>query len=283
MIAVRSIGRLGNQLFLFASVARARKNNEIVVGFGFVELLAFFPSLPRWFLVVPVGHRFDRLLKKTFRFLAAHRRFPVLSAFTISPAGHLVPPRHFGVIKIFEVGLCQSPTLAPLKPVLALCEGIEPPLVPRLGRDSAVGPNALVSGGSAVVHVRLDDYENFRVNGLPAVLPTEWYLASIEAMAKEYEVKSFIFISDDLDQTRERFGEVRGARFEDLDAKDSFRLLSWSKYAIISASTFAWWASRVALARNPTGVHYAPRFWMGHRSASWYPSEAIHSDFLDYR
>ena len=50
---------------------------------------------------------------------------------------------------------------------------------------------------------------------------------------------------------------------------------------ILSPSTFAWWAAFLCQRDFSNPAYIAPRYWIGHRSAKWYPP-GIQTDWIQY-
>ena len=280
MIVARSIGRLGNQLFLYSAVEKARVPGEWVVLIGFVELRDFFVGVPPRTIVVPLGHFFDRRVKRILRAFTSRKGLWFFG--TVSRLGNkLVREQRskFHRIFIFNAGLCQNEVIAPLTYVKLLW--LEKELANRSIPRNLPVFNASERERSAFVHVRRGDYLFFDVRGKAAALPTEWYLAAIHNLRKDKGCDRFYLISDDALFCEQEFAEVPGVRVLDLDAEESFLFMTNFKFGVLSASTFAWWAARLAYDRHK-GTYLAPKFWMGFRSESWFPDGSIKSRFLKY-
>jgi hypothetical protein len=117
------------------------------------------------------------------------------------------------------------------------------------------------------LHLRRGDY--LTVFGTSAVLPTDYYRASVESMQSRFPDCTFFVFSDDASYARELFGHDSRFRIVDhndaLSAHEDLMLMASCHHHIIANSTFSWWGAWL----NPRldKVVVAPSKWLGFKTA----------------
>ena len=282
MILIRSQGQLGNQLFLLAAVLRERRPREIVIFVGFTDL-ARVVSLWRLGFHLPLPHSFDRKVKRVFKKLF---NFHPLSCECVirQESGHATVQRKRSCRwpLIFEFGLCQSEKMAPLDPVGKL---VSHDATTR--KRSSAARSRLISVGVdperfAFLHIRLGDYAHFNVLGFTPVLPARWYVNVVARLREAEPDLPVVVFSDQIDAARELFADSDGFFYFPFDDVESFFAMSMASHGVLSASTFSWWAARIARTQHPDGIFVAPMYWMGFRAGQWFPTPEIQASFLEY-
>ena len=117
------------------------------------------------------------------------------------------------------------------------------------------------------VHIRRTDYVPQGID-----LPLSYYrrcLDRVPSLAR-YQI---VFIGDDLPWARTHFATVPGAIFVTVDEIVDFQVLMAAEVAIISNSSFAWWAA--FLNASPGKRVMAPRYWRGFPAAREDPAGVI--------
>ena len=116
-------------------------------------------------------------------------------------------------------------------------------------------PNKLENKDGCVVHVRGGDFVKL---GWNSITPKEYYIKAIETMQLKYNQTKFYIVTDDriysksvLDNINIDYKFIGNSMYED------FHLLGSFKYRILSASTFALWASALGV-NDGGGVVIAP-------------------------
>lgn len=119
------------------------------------------------------------------------------------------------------------------------------------------------------IHVRRTDFHDFALDGKgSAVLPFAYFrrcLGSIENL----EDHQIIFVSDEMDVVRREFNNLKNAMFESNDEIVDFQIIQNADVAIISNSSFSWWASYLNQKEPPI---FAPKDWLGFRCQQEYPT-----------
>lgn len=115
------------------------------------------------------------------------------------------------------------------------------------------------AGDGCVIHLRGTDFIGL---GWDKTAPLAFYKKSIHKMKSE-GVKFFDVVTDDIDYARSFFkGNVKIRKYVSTDTISDFFYISAFKYRILSASTFAFWASAFGNDRIfSESLTIAPSFW----------------------
>lgn len=141
--------------------------------------------------------------------------------------------------------------------------------------------NITTKKNKIAVHVRFGDYENlslFKKNG--TVLPKNYYVECMNKIKKKFNSCEFIIFSDDIEKSKKMFGNKKDLiYFEPTSDHINFICFSLCDSAIISASSFSWFASRYISKKDK--IIYAPRYWLGFKSKIWFP-KYMNTGFVRY-
>ncbi len=126
------------------------------------------------------------------------------------------------------------------------------------------------------VHVRLRDYKTFGpdyLKGPDMTLPFDYYR---QLLRDNYNPQKhfLIFLSDDIKTVKEEFSsDFPDAWFSDQSPLIDFQFLMSAQTAIISHSSFAWWASK--LNSNVNKRILVPEYFLGFKVGKEYPTNII--------
>jgi hypothetical protein len=122
------------------------------------------------------------------------------------------------------------------------------------------------------VHFRFGDYVTWSVYGVQGVdLPVSYYINSFKTIEQNIKDPCYIIFSDDLQKAKSVM-HAAGRQcvvYEGETAIEDFAGLASCSHAVLSASSFAWWAAK--LISNPDKLVVAPEYWLGFKSEYWYP------------
>jgi hypothetical protein len=283
MIIAKSEGRAGNQLFVVAALLKLKRARERLVLHRFDDfdsLMAAsspeirhlrFPRVPRvrwWFL-----------LESTLRTLAAFR---ITRTVRMADGGdQLEMSRGLVPLALFDAGFCQDERLvdtAQIREFWRTKTEVENAWLSSLN----LTPETLEGRMSCFVHVRRGDYLYWPSPEFPAALDADWYRTQmLKAKARSDIPVRFLIFSDDPDFCRNAFGDDPDIVIVDAPSDLSFLAMSRCQAGILSASTFSWWAAKLASVDQP-GPFIAPRYWFGSGTKQWLGSPTPVDGFLEW-
>jgi len=133
-----------------------------------------------------------------------------------------------------------------------------------------------------VVQVRLKDYKTFGpdfLDGPDLTLPFSYYHFNIKKIISEQPDNNYqlIFMSDDIVEVKKEFNEY-DAYFSEQNMIIDFQLLQHAHAAIISPSSYAWWACWLTKVANPQIV--VPKYFLGFKVKKEFPVNMIPKHFV---
>lgn len=131
------------------------------------------------------------------------------------------------------------------------------------------------------IHLRFGDYLEWDVLGIRgASLPEEYYYEAIKRINSIIKSPTYIVFSDDLNRAKKLLSKIEiDCRYYDQNLFIDFALIAQCSHAIISASSFSWWASYFI--KNRGAKIFAPKFWLGFKSKIWFPKH-LYSNKFEY-
>jgi hypothetical protein len=125
-----------------------------------------------------------------------------------------------------------------------------------------------------VVHIRRTDYLNYGKRDIS--LPMEYFKKRLEALG-EIEDHLVYFVSDDIDYVKAYFKEQPNYIYSSNNEITDFQIIKNADIAIISNSSFAWWAAYLSDKKN---MVYAPKNWLGFRIGKEHPKRVMTDRFI---
>ncbi|MBE9463125.1 alpha-1,2-fucosyltransferase [Dyadobacter subterraneus] len=127
---------------------------------------------------------------------------------------------------------------------------------------------------TVVVHIRRTDYLSYGKRDIS--LPIEYFKKQLNSIENLNNYKVF-FVSDDMDFVRKEFPEKDNYIFSSNSEILDFQLIHNADVAIISNSTFAWWAAYLCPKKNTV---IAPKNWFGFRIGREHPIGIMTDRFI---
>lgn len=280
MIVYFEYGRLGNQIFQFATINRLYPAERLVI-FGFDDLSDLFENVNAIILKRKNIPRFGfSLLRIFFEFLAKTK---IIESIRESEG---VNPEKLDS----TVGLLRGTKL--LYPSYFQSYGFANAAHPALKIRSAIERKAsdwLLSHGCddkyeklVFVNIRRTDYLSWPTSQSPAVLSAKWYEAAMDQMRARLGHSIFVIVTDDYHYAWDLFGSCSDVLISRNGHLVDFALMHFCCHGILSPSTFAWWGAWYSRERvKGHHIYLAPRYWVGHRVGSWLP-EGFITNWITY-
>lgn len=123
------------------------------------------------------------------------------------------------------------------------------------------------------VHIRRTDYLSYGKRDIS--LPIEYFQRQLMGIDDLDSYKVF-FVSDDVEFVKAAFEERPNFIFSSNDEITDFQIIQNADIAIISNSSFGWWA---AYLNTKGGVVHAPENWLGFRIGAEHPKGIMTSKF----
>ncbi|MFD2162927.1 alpha-1,2-fucosyltransferase [Paradesertivirga mongoliensis] len=124
------------------------------------------------------------------------------------------------------------------------------------------------------VHIRRTDYLKYGKRDIS--LPIEYFKRRLSEIDDLDSYRVF-FVSDDVPFVKSVFSEKSNFIFSDNDEITDFQILQNADIAIISNSSFGWWA---AFLGKEAKIVYAPKNWMGFGIGAEHPKGVMTKKFI---
>jgi hypothetical protein len=126
---------------------------------------------------------------------------------------------------------------------------------------------------TVVVHIRRTDYMNYGKRDIS--LPMAYFKSRLDAIEDISSYKVF-FVSDDIEHVKDYFQVKSNYIFSSNNEITDFQIIKNADIAIISNSSFAWWAAYLSEKQNTV---YAPKNWLGFRIGKEHPKKVMTDRF----
>jgi hypothetical protein len=280
MLIVRSVGRLGNQLFIYSAAAKASDTNERLVLVGFSALLTVFPSIRNQAVVVPIKREQKWIWSCAEWVLRCLAKIGLTRLLTSVPdKSKLQRSKGLTGLTMFDAGFCQDQQLVD--------EDLVKDLLEKDFWPSEVAEKHLIEENSMrerkktfFIHVRRGDYLSWPAPDAPAALPVAWYLDQISDVKSNFPNAKFQVYSDDAEYCENEFANIEDVEFVNASLRTSLIHMSLCDGGILSASSLSWWAAYFGAIRNNNNLYIGPEFWFGWPKSVWGQPSIEGSSFI---
>ena len=125
-----------------------------------------------------------------------------------------------------------------------------------------------------VVHIRRTDYLKYGKRDIS--LPLAYFKQRLAEIPNLDSYRVF-FVSDEIDLVKREFRERSNYIFSSNEEIIDFQIIQNADIAIISNSSFSWWAAFLSKKQN---VVYAPKNWLAFRIGAEHPKGVMTSRFI---
>lgn len=268
-------------MFIYSAAWKARHRDEKVLLLGFDELAAGFPGLIGNRPLIPNYSKQKKkveIVLKALRGLASVRLIGIVRV--DESGGQFVRRTGIFPLTLFDAGFCQDERLCDVEPLLSLRRE---KLSTEAERIKSLCPELFDQQGEVCfVHVRRGDYLLWPTATSAASLPSDFYLKQISAICERNPGVRFLIFSDDSRFCQEIFCDVPRLRVVEADSVTSWLAMSLCDSGVLSASTFSWWAARIASHESASGLFLAPAFWTSWAERVWPEISPRHSSFISW-
>jgi len=290
-------GRLGNQLFIYASLLSIKKNNEKIILVGFSELkdaisedstnntYFFLNSIIFKYLKYPYLKKinFDYFLQIISKFLLYKRIFfdelrETYQNNKLTIKKYKKKINYYDNLFIVNKSFFQSEQCIKnnnLKQFNLKKKYYD--------KSKNIFDKINNKNPKIFIHIRKKDYElinhNQRIN-----VPIDWYKKCINIMKKKYKNPFFIFCTDDK-KIYKYFKNLDKCFFSNEDYLTDLAIIAQCNGGILSPSSFSWWGAWLSNRNTNSKIHQkiflAPEYWMGFNKNEWFPKN-IKTSYIDY-
>lgn len=264
MVGVKFNGRLGNQLFQYFFLLYLKSRDSSKTYFFTNPHHAY---LTKYF---DLGTYHNLTLGSKLYSIFARGLPKIIGFKDIYVHNFFAPKNHIPTDSTIYNGFFQSDFY-----IRQLPQTVLPPILPefRAQFDKQFG-NAFRNNKTVVVHIRRTDYLSYGKRDIS--LPIEYFKRQLNSVENldSYQV---YFVSDDMEFVKKEFEHKPNFIFSSNSEIIDFQLILNADVAIISNSTFAWWAAYMCPKKN---LVIAPKNWFGFRIGREHPKGIMTDRFV---
>jgi hypothetical protein len=264
MVGVKFIGRLGNQIFQYVFFQYLKTNNK---GFSFFFVNPHHAYLTKYFdlgtfenlkLSSKAYSFYTRILPKAIKFNEIY-----LESIQVPKK---VEVKDWTIYKgFYQTDFYLKNIQGPFK--LSLKKEFTDEFEREFG-------NTFKNNKTIVVHIRRTDYLKYGKRDIS--LPIAYFGKRLDALGN-IDDHMVYFVSDDIEYAKSYFGEKLNYIYSANNEITDFQIIKNADIAIISNSSFAWWAAYLSEKDN---VVYAPKNWIGFRIGKEHPKRVMTDKFI---
>jgi len=263
-------GRLGNLLFQYAGILRYLSAHDRVYSF-YNEVFDLLDVDPRVHVLSGRSTMAHRVKLRVDKLALFARRLGLVGV--VEPKTDVIRERYWVELPDLRrvIGTLRNVFVSNGYHQDGRLRDIPVRIKSGLTADAKSRIAAMSAGRPTVgVHIRLTDYAEWSVLGAEgAMIPAEWYLERLVEFRRRLANPMFVVFSDDIAAAQKLLRGNDVLYFHGSSALQDFAGLAVCDHAVISPSSFAWWAA--CLCENPDKIVMAPEFWVGFKSSTWYP------------
>ena len=264
MVGVKFIGRLGNQIFQYAFLQYLKSCNKDIT-FFFVN--PHHGYLTKYF---DLGN-YQNLILGSKAYSVATRVVPKIIKFDEIYIESIQVPKPV-IVKDWTIykGFFQTDYY-----VRQITDGFKIKIRKEFTDkfDQQFGQQ-FKNNKTIVVHIRRTDYLTYGKRDIS--LPMEYFKKQLYALGN-IEDHLVYFVSDDIEHVKLSFEHRPNYIYSTNDEITDFQIIKNADIAIISNSSFAWWAAYLSEKQN---IVYAPKNWLGFRIGKEHPKKVMTDRFI---
>lgn len=263
-----SYGGLGNQLFQISFLLKNFKNQNILI-FGFDDLKEYF-NLPKNYKLYVLDNFFKKiliriLLKNIFLLFSRLHFISSLYQLRKNEIETINTIKKNGIIKsivFVKESYFQSEYHIPDNFMDSLS---------FKKKYSNLKVNTF-SNNYIMVHFRGGDFKNFYPLGKNSILPENYFNLAFNFFENIIDNPIYHIYSNDSFPFEEILKDRNFKIIKNDNSKNDFFMMTKYQNAILSASTFSWWASFFMKEKKYILI---PKYWLGFNSGVYYPERPI--------
>lgn len=264
MVGVKFIGRLGNQIFQYAFLQYLKINNPGIIFFfvnphhGYLTKYFDLGIYQNATLGSKVYSVFTRVAPKVFKFNEIY-----LESIQVPKK---VEVKNWTIYK----GFFQTDFY-----VKQIVDGLKIKIKKEFtDQFNTEFGDAFRKNKTVVVHIRRTDYLNYGKRDIS--LPMEYFKKRLDALGN-IDDRLVYFVSDDMPHVKGFFEQKPNYIYSSNNEIIDFQIIKNADTAIISNSSFAWWAAYLSEKKNTV---YAPKNWLGFRIGKEHPKKVMTDKFI---
>ena len=122
------------------------------------------------------------------------------------------------------------------------------------------------------IHYRGGDFNKYKPLGKSVILPEKYFENAISHIKKSIKKPVFVIFGNEKFPYQHLLKDSQIKKIHSSDQYEDFYLMTRFQNAIISPSTFSWWATYFMERKNKIIV---PKYWLGFNSKKYYPESPI--------